>query len=47
MVPLTLLSGVLELRPVSACEAILGYIETRIGRLTKVRPHANCHKHSS
>ncbi|GAA6020888.1 hypothetical protein JCM8202_005484 [Rhodotorula sphaerocarpa] len=35
MVPLTLLSGVLELRPVSACEAILGYIETRIGRLTK------------
>ncbi|GAA5992179.1 hypothetical protein JCM10908_001807 [Rhodotorula pacifica] len=33
-VPLTMLAGLLELRPVSECESILGYIESRISRLT-------------
>lgn len=35
-VPLTVLAGLLELRPVSECESILGYIESRISRLTLV-----------
>ncbi|GAA5869362.1 hypothetical protein JCM3774_004214 [Rhodotorula dairenensis] len=33
-VPLTVLAGLLELRPVSECESVLEYIETRISRLT-------------
>lgn len=37
-IPMTVLAGLLELRPVSDCEPILGYIETRISRLTLVGP---------
>ncbi|GAA5841406.1 hypothetical protein JCM5353_007122 [Sporobolomyces roseus] len=34
-IPLTTLAGLFELRPISACEPLLGYIETRVERLTK------------
>ncbi|GAA5942151.1 uncharacterized protein JCM15063_002017 [Sporobolomyces koalae] len=33
--PLTTLAGLMESRPISACESLLGYIETRVERLTK------------
>ncbi|GAA6063039.1 hypothetical protein JCM10212_001018 [Sporobolomyces blumeae] len=34
-VPLTTLASLMELRPISACEPLLGYIESRVERLTK------------
>ncbi|GAA5911245.1 hypothetical protein JCM8208_004307 [Rhodotorula glutinis] len=35
MVPLNILSALMDLRPVTACEPLLSYIETRSERLTK------------
>ncbi|GAA5995522.1 THO complex subunit THO1/HPR1 [Rhodotorula paludigena] len=35
VVPLNILEGLMEIRPISACEPLLGYIESRAQRLTK------------
>lgn len=37
VVPLNILEGLMEIRPISACEPLLWYIESRAQRLTKVR----------
>ncbi|GAA5874289.1 hypothetical protein JCM1840_000624 [Sporobolomyces johnsonii] len=35
VLPLNILTGLMELRPISACEPLFGYIESRVERLTK------------
>lgn len=35
--PLSVLAALMEVRPISACEPIVAYIEARVGPLTKVR----------
>ncbi|GAA5937220.1 hypothetical protein JCM1841_002330 [Sporobolomyces salmonicolor] len=35
VLPLNILTGLMELRPISACDPLFGYIESRVERLTK------------